>query len=147
MIDEGLVLNHPSLISATLYAGRWHGRWYPSRTGLPSRCEPVTLPAHLLIRQKRHPRSPQAAKPILHSYILQSKKQSKISRAARIKMNFLFLWSFFPPRRVKYVQGRTAPLFVFAWWELLNYHWMFLIRTHSSAYGALGPHVPHRPAG
>ena len=55
-----------------------------------------------------------------------------------------FFWPFSPSLRVKYVEGRIARLCVCAWWELLNYCWMFLIIPHISAW-ALRPWKPHVP--
>lgn len=54
-MDEGLVLTHPSPISATLYAGHRQWKMVSYQDWPTSQCEPVTLPAHLLIRQKSIP--------------------------------------------------------------------------------------------
>lgn len=86
----------------------------------------------------------------VHSFLSTSEQKTKSKKSQGSNYTRLispFFWPFSPPPRVKYVEGRIARLFVCAWWELLNYCWMFLIIPHIGAWEPQPwkPHVPHWP--
>lgn len=86
----------------------------------------------------------------VHSFLSTSEQTAKSNKSqGRNCMGLISpsFWPFPPLLRVKYVEGRIARLSVCAWWELLNYRWMFLIIPHigASAPRPWKPHVPHRP--
>lgn len=89
-MDEGLVLTHPSPISATLYAGHRQWKMIAYQDWPTSQCEPVTLPARLLIRQKSIPAL--ALRKLLSLYFALTyfTAESKAEVQASVKMNFPF---------------------------------------------------------